>query len=122
MQKTAYEMRISDWSSDVCSSDLLDHAFRGVALALRARGDGSAVEHRVDAVVGDRPADRFRLADVADHRGAAPGQCVAGAPRHRLQVVADRKRVVKGKGVSVRVSLGGRRTYKTKIKKTTTNK
>src|SRR3546814_2606476 len=30
-QKTAYEMRISDWSSDVCSSDLdlfiFDHAF-----------------------------------------------------------------------------------------------
>src|SRR3546814_4269055 len=25
-QKTAYEMRISDWSSDVCSSDLLEHA------------------------------------------------------------------------------------------------
>src|SRR3546814_1809451 len=24
-QKTAYEMRISDWSSDVCSSDLLHH-------------------------------------------------------------------------------------------------
>src|SRR3546814_17664700 len=24
MQKTAYELRISDWSSDVCSSDLLD--------------------------------------------------------------------------------------------------
>src|SRR3546814_1395239 len=24
MQKTAYEMRISDWSSDVCSSDLHD--------------------------------------------------------------------------------------------------
>src|SRR3546814_17349839 len=25
-QKTAYEMRISDWSSDVCSSDLIGHA------------------------------------------------------------------------------------------------
>src|SRR3546814_2215673 len=25
-QKTAYEMRISDWSSDVCSSDLYDSA------------------------------------------------------------------------------------------------
>src|SRR3546814_3746627 len=24
-QKTAYEMRISDWSSDVCSSDLAPH-------------------------------------------------------------------------------------------------
>src|SRR3546814_2052663 len=24
-QKTAYEMRISDWSSDVCSSDLICH-------------------------------------------------------------------------------------------------
>src|SRR3546814_9713967 len=27
-QKTAYEMRISDWSSDVCSSDLLQMALR----------------------------------------------------------------------------------------------
>src|SRR3546814_6792828 len=26
-QKTAYEMRISDWSSDVCSSDLRVHAY-----------------------------------------------------------------------------------------------
>src|SRR3546814_9771155 len=26
-QKTAYEMRISDWSSDVCSSDLPDGSF-----------------------------------------------------------------------------------------------
>src|SRR3546814_10885865 len=31
-QKTAYEMRISDWSSDVCSSDLL--AFIEVQLGL----------------------------------------------------------------------------------------
>src|SRR3546814_15942839 len=33
-QRTAYEMRISDWSSDVCSSDLLaggDHAQRRLA-------------------------------------------------------------------------------------------
>src|SRR3546814_4572562 len=28
-QKTAYEMRISDWSSDVCSSDLLYHPLVG---------------------------------------------------------------------------------------------
>src|SRR3546814_12808175 len=33
-QKTAYEMRISDWSSDVCSSDL----GRATSLALAARG------------------------------------------------------------------------------------
>src|SRR3546814_1054157 len=33
-QKTAYEMRISDWSSDVCSSDLLS--------SLRLMGTGSA--------------------------------------------------------------------------------
>src|SRR3546814_2895942 len=29
-QKTAYEMRISDWSSDVCSSDLGSDAFFNV--------------------------------------------------------------------------------------------
>src|SRR3546814_2217611 len=34
-QKTAYDMRISDWSSDVCSSDLLDIA--GAFLLLVAR-------------------------------------------------------------------------------------
>src|SRR3546814_6390934 len=34
-QKTAYEMRISDWSSDVCSSDLGDI-------------DGDAGDHRAD--------------------------------------------------------------------------
>src|SRR3546814_6487353 len=32
-QKTAYEMRISDWSSDVCSSDL--HAFSSVTPSSR---------------------------------------------------------------------------------------
>src|SRR3546814_16166823 len=31
-QKTAYEMRISDWSSDVCSSDLLQGLFRQFAV------------------------------------------------------------------------------------------
>src|SRR3546814_2925244 len=31
-QKTAYEMRISDWSSDVCSSDL-SAAFAGPTMA-----------------------------------------------------------------------------------------
>src|SRR3546814_7798632 len=49
MQKTAYEMRISDWSSDVCSSDLPIAAFglggfaagaalRQVVLATRRQG------------------------------------------------------------------------------------
>src|SRR3546814_4090546 len=31
-QKTAYEMRISDWSSDVCSSDLLYREKDGLRL------------------------------------------------------------------------------------------
>src|SRR3546814_9791930 len=37
-QKTAYEMRISDWSSDVCSSDLLSRYN-----LLSDRKDGSEV-------------------------------------------------------------------------------
>src|SRR3546814_2580073 len=35
-QKTAYDMRISDWSSDVCSSDLDD-----TALTLSQKGRGN---------------------------------------------------------------------------------
>src|SRR3546814_2637854 len=52
-QKTAYEMRISDWSSDVCSSDLMraaftqahhsifmaDHLLEGVERAMGKVGD-----------------------------------------------------------------------------------
>src|SRR3546814_7755247 len=33
-QKTAYEMRISDWSSDVCSSDLMSIALTSYLLSL----------------------------------------------------------------------------------------
>src|SRR3546814_5657565 len=44
-QKTAYEMRISDWSSDVCSSDLIKHRDRPAALGALP-GLDQLVEHR----------------------------------------------------------------------------
>src|SRR3546814_8209993 len=38
-QKTAYDMRISDWSSDVCSSDLFDQAeIDALAATIKDRG------------------------------------------------------------------------------------
>src|SRR3546814_15432583 len=45
MQKTAYEMRISDWSSDVCPSDLLGGLLD--ALIFDAEGRPKLV-HRLD--------------------------------------------------------------------------
>src|SRR3546814_2192016 len=42
-QKTAYEMRISDWSSDVCSSDLLFGARLVPLPGLAVRTDGRAI-------------------------------------------------------------------------------
>src|SRR3546814_1498949 len=51
-QKTAYELRISDWSSDVCSSDLqLGRAARAVLGRLvggRIGGDQGLAERAVD--------------------------------------------------------------------------
>src|SRR3546814_4247147 len=38
-QKTAYEMRISDWSSDVCSSDLEGFGPGGVSLIIETLTD-----------------------------------------------------------------------------------
>src|SRR3546814_9631581 len=38
-QKTAYEMRISDWSSDVCSSDLVVTESKVVTTSRSALGD-----------------------------------------------------------------------------------
>src|SRR3546814_1807229 len=46
-QKTAYEMRISDWSSDVCSSDL-DHPGDLGAVGGRGAGGGGAAAARLD--------------------------------------------------------------------------
>src|SRR3546814_5065872 len=48
-QKTAYEMRISDWSSDVCSSDLIGHNRPGLQhdnAALALRGNASKLDAR----------------------------------------------------------------------------
>src|SRR3546814_11988530 len=43
-QKTAYEMRISDWSSDVCSSDLGGHTHWAANLASGGFGTQVTVE------------------------------------------------------------------------------
>src|SRR3546814_2374402 len=75
-QKTAYEMRISDWSSDVCSSDLLARRAGDAddaAMAARARRDAERVQR--GGAVGD--AD-VRMVDW----GFADDAC--GARRDRL--------------------------------------
>src|SRR3546814_841544 len=53
--KTAYEMRISDWSSDVCSSDLIGQDLALDADALDPRGVGFARD-RTD-LLGERQRD-----------------------------------------------------------------
>src|SRR3546814_12020658 len=84
-QKTAYEMRISDWSSDVCSSDLLEDFLR-------------IMEHRGRGIERQRPARH--------HLRIVPALALGIADRHHM---VDRKSVVSGKSVSVRVDVGGRR-------------
>src|SRR3546814_13817993 len=86
-QKTAYELRISDWSSDVCSSDLKG-SFTGAVQAsegLFLAADGGTLF----------------LDEIAELPLA-------------LQAKLDRKSVVSGKCVSVRVDIGGRRIIKKK--------
>src|SRR3546814_15508096 len=111
-QKTAYEMRISDWSSDVCSSDL------------------DAQRRRCSDETGDEAGGkRSRNADRAGPaRARTPIHARRpiqrhGEPRRLRRCVfrsGDRKSVVSGKSVSVRVDLGGRRSIKKKQIKTYT--
>src|SRR3546814_10223846 len=99
--KTAYEMRISDWSSDVCSSDLpvpWRHGARG------RPGRGTGRMGRVEPVPG-----------VRRPRGRAVAALRRGGGGRRL-ARSDRKSVVSGKSVSVRVELGGRGILKKKKK------
>src|SRR3546814_12954419 len=113
-------MRISDWSSDVCSSDLF-------ARRTGERDDGEDSDYRS----GLRPdAGRTQGAEVGrttgrdqgDRGGARPWgpvgkrriPCGAGASEfhRRAHRRTERKSVVSGKSVSVRVDLVGRRLIK----------
>src|SRR3546814_16933460 len=63
-QKTAYEMRISDWSSDVCSSDLIfaqasndwrlaqEEIFGPVLVAIRWKDEAEAIRMANDSHYG----------------------------------------------------------------------
>src|SRR3546814_14000388 len=126
-QKTAYEMRISDWSSDVCSSDLK------VAVA----GDRLFDQH-LELRVGEEVAPRDVGRPLAERHAARElGRIVGGGRQRRALVLGrhvdasgerrrrgggdqvthgrvDRKSVGWGKGVAVRVELGGRRVIKKK--------
>src|SRR3546814_5724863 len=79
-QKTAYEMRISDWSSDVCSSDLARpelHRRRvenAVVDAQPHAGDRHVCAHELEAL------ELVELADVGQ-RGVHLAHAVAAA-RH----------------------------------------
>src|SRR3546814_10721823 len=63
-QKTAYEMRISDWSSDVCSSDLEEDEQRQPQLEDRELVERNRKEEgRRDADQGADQADRDEPGD-----------------------------------------------------------
>src|SRR3546814_13687619 len=106
-------MRISDWSSDVCSSDLNRAQYRARAsvINLRKTRVGAAVS-AANAVIllheGDVEASTIttwmRLIAPLD-RPITVAVCIGGR---------DRKSGVQGKSVYVRDVLGGRRTMKKK--------
>src|SRR3546814_7676042 len=65
-QKTAYEMRISDWSSDVCSSDLGRFCCFGNIFA-SAGPDGSISRLDRHETMKDHPVTPMREADLRLH-------------------------------------------------------
>src|SRR3546814_7243622 len=57
-QKTAYEMRISDWSSDVCSSDLPSQAMQRSGQRRLARVLAGDLDNIVLKALAKRPEQR----------------------------------------------------------------
>src|SRR3546814_11537669 len=99
-------MRISDWSSAVCSSDLVGHGGSG------AQGQRDAVPGRHGGV-GGRGVDLAHPARGQHHgAGAHRAAPVPGALAQHGE--GDRNRVVEGKRVSIRVVPGGRLSFKKK--------
>src|SRR3546814_14827462 len=96
-------MRISDWSSDVCSSDLL------TAFYCRFSGRLDEPTEIAGPAVSIGRCRRPRRGGQELHRRL----CLRKL-RDRLLPLSDRKSVVSGKSVSGRVDLGGRRIIKKK--------
>src|SRR3546814_10290322 len=68
-QKTAYEMRISYWSSDVCSSDLLHHRRLEARLGIGGHRLGDDLDAGIEAVLGrERRRDEDRRGGAASRR------------------------------------------------------
>src|SRR3546814_18849802 len=109
-------MRISDWSSDVCSSDLLD-ALVPTLQNLKAL-QGLQFLHVVT-----RKGQGYKLAEADPVLYHGPGKfdpavgIQQGQPSARKTFTQDRKSVVSGKSVPVRVDLGGRRLSQKKTQK-----
>src|SRR3546814_19375820 len=115
-------MRISDWSSDVCSSDLRLFGGRPAEGALSPipcrEGQGrhrAYHDRRLRRVVARQPGGLRQPA-----RLQGPDRALAPAAERRLPRARRsgdaRKRVVTGDRVSVRVALGGGRIIKKKLK------
>src|SRR3546814_1632394 len=110
-QKTAYEMRISDWSSDVCSSDLPRARHR----AQRIDRERAAPRPQLD--IGDLRAPRA-LPQIGEREREQFAEHLADLGRgDEIAARADRTSVVSGKSGSVRVGPGGRRILKINKKK-----
>src|SRR3546814_5849270 len=82
-QKTAYEMRISDWSSDVCSSDLL---IPSLTAEENVRLVTDIAEKPMDA------ADALALVGLADRRDHYPAQ-LSGGEQQQIGRASCRERV-----------------------------
>src|SRR3546814_7621902 len=67
-QKTAYEMRISDWSSDVCSSDLIVDGAAGIAAETLDLRDVAAQPFPCDLPYGAEPVGQPRRHRAGERR------------------------------------------------------
>src|SRR3546814_14594156 len=68
-QKTAYEMRISDWSSDVCSSDLVSPPATGAISRAMAGSLSSAYEApHLNQDRAHEPSDQATVCEPAAYR------------------------------------------------------
>src|SRR3546814_15611377 len=96
-------MRISDWSSDVCSSDLI---VASIALGAKFTLIGRAYLYGLMA--GGR-AGVDRTIQILRTEIERTMTLLGVSSLAELEPKQDRKSVVSGKSVSVRVDLGGRR-------------
>src|SRR5881227_4207664 len=103
-QKTAYELTVRDWSSDVCSSDLAEHGNAVLRAEIRRMTEWFDIKlfrEAVEPLMNERMRKRLVSRESPDTRVLREAMRIASEHLDYLDYLLDHRRWLAGPGLSL---------------------